>query len=147
MSEIVYTKCDGISCKSMVLAYPGAGTPEEVEKAKWTIDDLEADICPICQKTAEDLQANTATSKDLETFGAIVGAEADKAVEEAERLGLEKKVEPEPLKVSRAVFDKTLEDVVKQLRKDLKKRKIRKDFIENAVLRCRQQAERLRPQE
>jgi hypothetical protein len=147
--EITYIQCDAVGCEERVL-------PELLEGSGWTKDDLDNDTCPACQKLAADLEANAASGEDLAAFGAAVGEEADKAVAEAERLGLEKKEEPPlpekpgpaPLtNVTRKEFDATLEEVVKDLRKQMKKQKYRKDFIDQAEKACRAEAAPLRPKE
>lgn len=152
MSEVTYIDCDGPGCGVRVtkLSYDTTG-----EELGWTKDDLDADFCPSCSKASADLEANAAGGEDLAAFGAAVGEEADKAVAEAERLGLEKKEEPPPEKpgpapltnVTRAEFDATLEEVVKDLRKQMKKQKYRKDFIDQAEKACRAEAAPLRPKE
>lgn len=139
MSEITIIKCDGVGCENQVgMGRPADFTALEVaETAGWSKDEFDADFCPSCQEAAKKLEESKATGDDLAAFGALVGDEADKLDAEAQALGLEKKIDPQEL-------DNRVEDMVRAMKKDLKKRKMSKEFIEEAVQVFREEAAKLR---
>ena len=148
MSEVTYIKCDGSGCEAAMtkISYDTDG-----EALGWTKDDLDADFCPNCTRAASALEADTADAADLASFGEMVGTEADKAVAEAERLGLEKK-EPVGVPVVGPSFtkdqlDAALEEVVEDVRKQLKREKKPKKFIEETIRLLREQAAQLQAKE
>lgn len=153
MSEVTIIKCDGVGCENQVgLGHVDSKSVSSLDVATaagWIRDEFDSDFCLACQDRAKSLEDNKATGDDLAAFGERISEEADKAEAKAQELGLEKNPKSQGVAVvgnpmSQEAFDEALEDVVKSLKRDLKKQKKSKEFIAETIRLLRGQALSLR---
>lgn len=77
MSEktVTYTQCD--TCGVMLWC----SAEQAVDEHGWTVDEFDAHHCPPCMEVAADLEAQTATTEEVEGMAKAI----NKALKQAEQ--------------------------------------------------------------